>query len=70
MTLSRFSTPSANLIRPPVGLASGTPQPWQRTGTVECEKAVVRPVQELHRSEMYSERGFGTNVFFLHVLAS
>ena len=54
-------------MRPPVGVASGVWQFLQKTGTLECENAVVSPVQDGQRRERNSERGFGTSVIFLFV---
>ena len=57
-------------MRPPVGVASGVWQFLQKTGTLECENAVVSCVQDGQRREMNSERGFGTSVFFLFMRSS
>ena len=50
---------------PPVGKARGALQSLQTIGTFEWENAVVKAMQEGQRKERNSERGFGTNVFFL-----
>ena len=70
LTFGRISTDSASWMRPPVGVASGVWQPLQKTGTLECENAVVNCVHVGQRSERNSERGFGTSVFFLFMWSS
>ena len=57
-------------MRPPVGVANGVWQFLQKTGTFECENAVVRAVHDGHLNERNSERGFGTSVFFLFMQRS
>ena len=70
LTFGRDSTDSASWMRPPVGVASGVWQPLQKTGTLECENAVVNCVHVGQRRERNSERGFGTSVFFLFMWSS
>ena len=67
---ARASTFSPSLILPPVGKAMAAPQSSQMTTLLEWENAVVQPVQPGHLRERKPERGFGTRVFFLLVLAS
>lgn len=65
----RNEQPSVKRALPPVGWQRTVVQPWQMTTVWACEKTVVMVKQPGHLTSMKKERGAGTRVYLVIMLA-